>query len=463
MFSNCHNLLFGQAFSDMEKEEGFSDVELVENPNSAYPIFIDTTSAYNYVSTIVLLLAFVILHVYSVTRVPAMLSNKSEFFDLSQYKKDYVDIDLSLSQILQNHKFINIDFVIESDGVADKDYTYNLDSTIMFCLDSIKTLDKGIKITSKILKGQKYSEKTELLHTAVNDYSSIKIQIKINGQIVKLNGITFYWSFFNPNSERYIKSYNILISFLIIYMLAIYLISLKFNIQTFHQIFLLIIGVSGIFSTNPLGFILQVYSSNHISNYLLMAVFSCLLRMYMLILVIKFKNGVPSTPILIITSFAFALYAAIKTDASYNRSLLENNQGNDLTLLPSEKLLSLIDLIYSITLTIFIVISYINRDISNTRRIIFYSITSVILILSTCFTDFYYLFANIFKFNGIQKVLENSIHVSCASFLLFMFHQSDEKEYQEFNDNKNDEPMVLDIEQMESDNGKSESTKDEEE
>lgn len=444
-------MAFGQPhFQKMEKGEEFSDVQILEDPKTSYQPYIDNTSVYNFYSMIILLIAFIVLNFYSVLKIPEAITNKKEYFGLTLQTGSSVDLDLSLSQILQSHKFVQMDMKMLLKKPAADEYGYSIQSkTTLIANSMLNSESKTSDFTIKIPAPEKESKMSELLNLKINDIIGIRINLKIGGKIDLLDGVEFYWSFYNPNSTKYINTYNLLVTLLIFYMLIIYLYSFKFNIQTYHQIFLLIIGISAIFSTNPLGLIFTNYSVSHISNFILSAIFLAIFRMYILIL-LKYDNNVPSKLVTFVIGIVFMLYGIVGVAASYNRNLLLLNSSVNNERLSTENMLMFLDIVYIIVLIVFNVLSLMKQDISFNFRSIFFLLVSVFMILSTLYSDLNNYSS---KFKGgvsVLNLLQNCIYVTCASFLIFMFHKNNEVEYQEFDEGKNDDQMVLDIEQMES-------------
>jgi hypothetical protein len=112
-------------------------------------------------------------------------------------------------------------------------------------------------------------------------------------------------------------------SFLIGYILVVFAFYLKFDSESFTQIFLLVIGITGVFSSNPLTyFIKNTGAGARISDHILMSVFTAVFRLFLLLELemLRGKSSAPATILVILFGVFFGFYATVDAAASYDRA-----------------------------------------------------------------------------------------------------------------------------------------------
>jgi hypothetical protein len=93
----------------------------------------------------------------------------------------------------------------------------------------------------------------------------------------------FHWDFGNSSAEKYDQSAKLLMSFLVGSVLAVLAFYLRFDSEYFTQVFLLVVGVTGVFAANPLNDFTGAAPGARISDHILMAVFIAVFRVFVLL------------------------------------------------------------------------------------------------------------------------------------------------------------------------------------
>ncbi|KAH0786128.1 hypothetical protein GPJ56_009805 [Histomonas meleagridis] len=438
----------------MEKE--FSDVELADAQYETSLRFIDSTSTFNFVSSIFLMCLYIALHLYSYSRISDSIAVKTDIFNINpSVGKDVLDLDLSLSHILANHRFIiiNCTMVKDKKSLVDETLEYTITSEAsIFNQNSQKTTETNKE--KKTLRFTEVSEPINVLSKQVNDIKSIKLTYTIEGNLEKLSSLQFISYFYNSNSEKYSNSYGLLMTFLTGYMFIVYLMSYKFSIQS--RILCFAVGLSAIFSVNPFKYFASMSISN-ITDHVLMGAFLSLFRMFLLFEVLSTAFKSVGNVLKIVIGIVFIFYATIQCAASYDRASVLQSPNFLIQILPTEQFLIYFDAIYFIAIVVFLVITAVKDNGQNSRPLIFYAIVIIIIFIVSMYSDVYYVLTGKQMYSNNQQSLRNFIYLTCSAFTLFMLHHSNNKDYKEFGDNKDDEgPMVLDVMQMDNDSDEEE-------
>ncbi|KAH0788672.1 hypothetical protein GPJ56_007354 [Histomonas meleagridis] len=425
----------------MEEKE-FSDVELAEAHIDRTSYFVETTSTFNYVITILLFCFYVFLHIFSYSRVP--VSIKKDVFNVGAKGSDKeIQLDLSLSQIQKEHRFIIMNCsLIKANPTPNEKLDYKIDvETTYFNNDEKKTEKNTFQQTFDFTER---SEPFTVLKSQILDFDSIKIKFSLTGNIEKISSLEFDSSFYNANAVKYERSYNMLMTFLSIYMFFIFLFSNGFKIH--NNLSLTILGFSSILATNPFQYFLQ-FSSENIFNQVSMSIFLTIFRYVLMVLIIKLSFNNLGYILNIAMGIFFFIYAILQCAASFDRSSAFYTFDFLVPVFQTEQMLLFVDILYIVVLCIFLLMAFI-KSTSGARVLVFYSLITLFILASTFYSDIYYVATGKQIFSETQVNLKNFIYLTCSSFILFMLHSSSEQEYKQFDEKEDEGPMVLDVMQI---------------
>ena len=449
------------SFVDKDADNGFAEVELDGHSNAGSHFFIESTGWWSFLTTIAMLGAFLVMHTYAALRAPPLLASKEEFFKLNSTESNVsIDVDITLSQLQDLHRFIDVNCSFIRKEVAD-DVTLPIDvktsysSMLNFVTVSEEKQDNR-KFDLKFTAGSNRSTAFPVIKLTVKGIDTTTIRMTVQTQYANIEGFQFHWDFNNPSAEKYCSSAKLLMSFLIGYMLVIFAFYLKFDAESFTQIFLLVLGITGVFASNPLNIFLPTSSGAKISDHILMAVFIAVFRMFLMVQLelLRSHNTAPPTVLTIVLGVFFGFYATVDAAAAYDRqALVIASRTPDAVILPTEKALMFIDCLYIILSTGYLVLAAMMNQGANTRRVGYNGFAVCLTNLVTFITHVYFVLENIEMYSVMPQMLFSSIHVSLAAFSIFLLHCGGGPEYRPV-DEKNagdEQAIMIDIERMSGD------------
>jgi uncharacterized membrane protein len=239
-------------------------------------------------------------------------------------------------------------------------------------------------------------------------------------------------------------------SFLIGYMLVVFAFYLSFDSESYTQVFLLILGVTGVFASNPLALFFIKGSEIRISDHVLMAVFTACYRLFILIQLelLRSHNSSVKTWVTVVLGIVFGLYATVDAAASYDRAThVASSEVIVPIVLQTEYALMACHAVYLLASVIHVVIAIIQNAGANTRRIVFFGISLAVTGVVTGICQIYFVLVNKNMYSVVPQMLLSSVHVTLAAITLFLLHSSSGAEYRPMDDSKQQQEagMILDI------------------
>jgi hypothetical protein len=249
-------------------------------------------------------------------------------------------------------------------------------------------------------------------------------------------------------------------SFLIGYMLVVFAFYLKFDAESFTQIFLLVLGITGVFASNPLGYFLRSKgTSARISDHILLAVFTAVFRLFLLLELemLRAHAAAPKTLLVVLLAIFFAFYATVDAAAGYDRQThVLQAEAEVPVVLQTETALLALDGSYVAVSLIYLIVAAVQNDGVNVRRLWFFGFAVIATGGVTLLTQVCFLLLNKYMYSVLSSMLFCSIHITVASMAIFLLHSGGGPEYTEMP--KADDPgsMVLDADQATDDDDEEE-------
>jgi hypothetical protein len=155
-------------------------------------------------------------------------------------------------------------------------------------------------------------------------------------------------------------------SFLIGYMVVIFALYLTFDAESFTQIMLLILGITGVLASNPATyFIPEKGTRARISDHILMAVFIGVFRLFMILGLEMLRSRSTSPPNFLTISLGIliGLYATVEAAASYDREThIMQSEWEAPVILQTESWLMRLDTAYAAVLVVYLIACVIQSE-----------------------------------------------------------------------------------------------------
>jgi hypothetical protein len=291
------------------------------------------------------------------------------------------------------------------------------------------------------------------------DFETLILRLSVEGDYSNIEGFQINWRFL-AKVDIIQRTSRFVLSIFIGYTLFVFLISLRFTADSFTQILLIMVGISGVLACNPFANLWPPVSPKF-TNHVLLAIFLAVYRLFLLfeLELLATRKTTPSPIIGISIMLVMGLYAVIEMNALYDREIwVKTVRSVSSIVLDSEGITISGHIWYSIISMVYITIAIVKSDRTVTRRVVFFvcSILGsgvVTLIIKVLFV----LRFHEFMFSIVSSIVYMGVHVTFGAIGLFMMYSMGNIEYEDL-DGKMPEKgnTELEIEQLSDDENKEE-------
>jgi hypothetical protein len=443
-------------------EETFTDVKLAAHANAGSHFFLEHASTWSLLVSLAMLATFLVMHGYGAIRAPPILADKEEYYALNTTEGNVsIDVDITLSQLQAGHRFVTVNgSLVPRD--ASKAFTLPVEVSVR-C-----TYLKNYNVTSKdandvksksdlvYVAGENHTNFFEVTHANVLEIDTLQIRTTIQTDFATIGGFLFHWDFANPSAEKYDRSSKLLMSFLVGYMLVVFALYLKFDAESFTQIFLLVIGVTGVFASNPLTYFFPPGPGAHISDHIFMSVFQAVFRVFLIAQLELLRSHATSPPtiFLVILGVVFAFYATVQAAATYDRQAhVLQSQREQLIVLQTELALMILDGIFALGSIIYLIIAAVANEGANPRRVCLIGVSLLGIVCSVLVSEVFFVLTGKKMYTTVPSLLTSSTHVTFAAIGLFLLHTGGGRQYDAIADQAKAEVVGMDIDRPTDDGG----------
>jgi hypothetical protein len=265
----------------------------------------------------------------------------------------------------------------------------------------------------------------------ISDIDTLELRVTAQGDYSEIDGFLFNWTFASTNVQKYQNSGRLWRSILIVYMFVIFLIYLKLDAEIFTQVFLIILGVLGLFASNPLG-VLFPSEKLRVADHFLPAIFNAVYRMFLIleIILLATRKSTPPPILVLALVFIFGCYITIEAFASYDRSArTEVGRPVAPAVLKSERAEMWWHTIYVLISGLCFVGAGITNDGSNFRRLVFFGCSLFLSGTVTLVTKVYAVRRLIHLYSMVPGLIYSAVHSTLTAMALFFMHHTGGVEY----------------------------------
>jgi hypothetical protein len=410
------------------------DIDVDSTPRVS-PFFIDRASLWSVFSSLSVLLAFLLLHVLAALRAPLDHITKTEFYKPEMHPGiSSCDIDFTLGALQPLHHFIKLHFSIVSDTVSTP---LNLPFGVVVYLAEISdrfvthTRTREFRnLTARFNKGQNHSLSQRLLHIPIHQFNLLQGRMNIRTDVQKVRAIVFTWELFNPSAVRYARTAKLLSSILIGYLLGVFIFYSKFDSDIWTQCFLIVLGITGVIASDPLGILTRLKLPLFLSLDVLPALFVCLYRAFLLLglELLRSRSTKPSIQFLACLILFFASYAIV--DGLANSERRAQIAQETTFSLPNEIARSQIGIVYLIIALGYCAVAAISSDRPGARKLLFFAVSTVLTGIVTVVVQIWPVWDGSAKqYSLFPQMLMSGVHSSFVAITLFMFHCVGDPDY----------------------------------
>jgi hypothetical protein len=436
-----------------DPKHDFPDVELAPNVGPGSHFFIESAATGSLMTTSLLLVTFLVIHVIGAFRAPLIYAHREEFFSINATNDNAsYDVDVTLSKLQLVHRFVVLNAsLVRSSADTEKFLPVDLNTRTTTLKDG-KTIAAGSEVRSSaqahFAAGQPRSYYMHVVRVPIADLDEVQIRLTAATDFSGITGFFFRWDFFTPSADKYIKLSKVLLSVLIGYMLIVFSFYLHFDSEVWSQVYIIVLGILGVFLCNPITYLLPRSPTAPVTDHILLSLFVAVFRLF-LVLELEMLRGRKHAPGILLTVFLalfFAFYATIDAAAAYDRKChILQSDGAIAVVLQTESALMVLDGVYVAFSLLYLLMAGFSNNGNNPRRLLFFALAVVATGGITVFSHVYAVWADMVAFSVLPQMLFTSVHVTFAAMAIFMLHTSAGEEYEDIN--AKEEPMVLDIEQ----------------
>jgi hypothetical protein len=441
-------------------EETFAEVKLAPHANSGSHFFLEHASTWSLLISLAMLATFLVMHAYGALRAPPILADKEEYYALNSTEGNVsIDVDVTLSQLVPGHRFIAVNASLVPKD-ASKAFALPVDVTVRttymrnFNVTGTDTGDQKSKADLVYVAGDNHTNFFPVVQASVLEADTLQIRTSVETDFTGIAGFLFHWDFANPSAEKYDRSSKLLMSFLVGYMLVVFALYLRFDAESFTQIFLLVIGVTGVFASNPLTYFFPQAPGAHISNHIFMAVFEAVFRLFLIaqLELLRTHSTAPPTIFLVVLGVFFAFFATVQAAATYDREAHVVQAQKDVALVfQTEYALIVLDVLFTLGSIAYLIVAAISNEGVNPRRVALVGVSLVGIILSLLISEVYFVLTNTKLYTTVPSLLVSSTHVTFAAIALFLLHSGGGRQYDAIAEQAKPDASHMDIERRSDD------------
>jgi hypothetical protein len=433
--------------------EDYADVELSHKSPANSHFYLETSSPSRIFTNGALLMVCTLAHLAVAFRAPSSFGFKEKAFNINQTDKvSSCEIELILSAMRDYHRFIAVIGSIvarNSDSertldVSVTQHTTTFNNSIAQKIGGEITFKAHVNFTS----GCNRSSTFPVIITPVSQFDEYKLRLTVKADWTGINGIYLGWTFYNPGADKCAQTAGFIVSILMGYMVMVYCCTLKFEDESSTQIYLILIGVTGVFSSNPIRYLLASSGDPGIWDCILISVFVAVFRTFLLLQleILRGRNTAPNTILTLILASTFLFYAILDATARYDRQNHVVESGSETALiLQSENALMIFESgVFCISILYMILAVFGNRW-ANGRRLWFFGILAGITGSVSLFCNAFCVFNNVHMFDVFRSMLVTAVYGGLASSTIFFLHCGAEPEYSDLNTRQN--PKSFDVEE----------------
>jgi hypothetical protein len=186
-----------------------------------------------------------------------------------------------------------------------------------------RSTDEHISRTVTFSPGARYSSPFRIVRAWLDDCDHLALSVDIRTDFSKVVGFCFFWEFSNPSGADSARDYLVTFSVLPAYFTLFFASQVRFDSDAPLQLFLLILGIAGVFAANPLATCFSSPAFVRMTDHFCMSFFVALFRAFLLAQLDRLRN--PTAPVSSVTLAVLALLCSacgvIDGAAGYDRAM----------------------------------------------------------------------------------------------------------------------------------------------
>jgi hypothetical protein len=387
--------------------------------------FLDTASTNFIFGTCLITLFTLLFNIYRAVRLPNLFDSNSRLLNLNSHQlNNSWESDLFIGNLSPYHRFIVFrGSLVASRSDLDRIQELEIPQRIITQKDDIevgRSGDDRSTVTVTFFPGDRYSTPFRLGRASLGDCDEVNLSIGIHTDLRDVVAFQFSWDFFNPSAEDSARHYLFTLSFLLAYLTLFFSWHVHLNSDLPSQIFLLVLGISGVFAANPFAWLFSPRRYLGMRDHFLMSFFIALFRTFLIAQLELVHRETLSTASLFVMALFFSGHATIDVAASYDRAThWRFTESQPYVILPSEKVLVIGDLIYIGVLMIELIGAFKSPDSEHDRLLGLLGGVGIITGGVTIWAHSYCILTGLNMYSLVPMLIYGTTHLTIVSFMLY--------------------------------------------
>jgi hypothetical protein len=398
--------------------------------------FLDTASPRTLITTFLLLVSVILVHLISAFRAPPLIAlHESNFAVNESLVNNSLELDLTVRSLRPGHRFIDISAILVRSHPAPLPIksTYEFSSNTTFILHSAVRSTEAIAhraIHLQFFQGALHSTPFSIVRRNITDFDGLDISWHLQGQFTSILNCTITWHFLNGHTLKFIRSARFLLSLPIGFFLVLFCWPIQPELDGFTTPFCIVMGLIGLLgpTTGPHVPGPEATASQGFG----FAAYISLFRLFCIIQLEMVRANAPWPRPLLFFGFGlfFGFLAVVDASASLDRAIHPSAPS----LLATERLLACSTFAHAAAVLAWIRLAH-SRDASKRRVCTFGGFAAADVAASAL---------ALFRTGPgvVTEVLKAAVPTMCGALSLFLLRPSDVARYGEIHGPTGDELAV---------------------
>jgi hypothetical protein len=425
-------------------------IEILSPQTPKPPSFVDAAPTASLIATFLIFIAFVVGHISSAARTPPFLQVSDEFFRLNHSLfTSLVEIPLAIDSVSPDHQAIQINCSLvraQFESVQELPVVFSVHMQFENRSKPISTRVAHKRLSLPFANGSSQSAPFTLIGQGANSFTSVSLNVTIETDLHKLDGIAFRWSFGDPSGIRQFRIALCVISAFTICMAILYG-TWSFKSEQFASAILPVLTILGIISCVPLNLVVGKRLIASLPNQFLGAIQAGVFRVFCLgqLDIVSTHSNRPHTVVIVALSIFFVIYSVFDASALYDRLLALEAQIDA----PPSIHIFCLQLGYSVLSALLGILALVRADEYSRKRLaVFGAIVFVDLLAIWC--EYAITISGQFALSTVPLILHMAVPLNGGAFAILLVSEADEKsEYARMDEDNGDQELCADEETSE--------------
>jgi hypothetical protein len=265
-----------------------------------------------------------------------------------------------------------------------------------------------------------------VLHSEIMAFDMVSIKLTVHCGFSQIDCFLFRWEFEEPRSRKFSKAARILTSILIGQLTFWYFTRSSFRPGSFVDVFCVVLGITGVFASNPLSVFFAPILAFEYAEHALLALYVSIWRLFCLCQFELIRNRQPSVNICFILFFTlfFCCYGSLEGWANFERGRLTEA---DETIVMVDSLLMVFHFAYATISLLWLFLAWVWLTEPLRNRFVFYTALVVLGISITTLSQIYCVKTQFLKDRIVPSLMYALVHMSSGAVVPMLMRSNESR------------------------------------